>query len=80
MPDGIRMERPGQAIVVEQGAGAVSRVDLSTGAIDILKDGLRDPTSLDLIDGAVWVSEGQLSHLFDMTQPGLPFLVVRISL
>ena len=79
-PDGLRIERAGRAIVVEQGAGAVSRIDLTTGAIDILKDGLRDPTSLDLIDGTAWVSEGQLSHLFDMTAPGLPFEVVRVQL
>jgi sugar lactone lactonase YvrE len=79
-PDGLRIERTGRAIVVEQSAGAVSRIDLTTGAVDILKDGLRDPTSLDLIDGTAWVSEGQLSHLFDMTAPGLPFEVVRVQL
>jgi len=79
-PDGLRIERTGRAIVVEQGAGAVSRIDLTTGAVDILKDGLRDPTSLDLIDGTAWVSEGQLSHLFDMTAPGLPFEAVRVQL
>jgi hypothetical protein len=48
--------------------------------VDILKEGLRDPTSLDLIDGSAWVSEGQLRHLFDMAAPGLPFEVVRVPL
>jgi sugar lactone lactonase YvrE len=80
VPDGIRLDRPGRAVVVEQGAGAVSKIDLTTGAIDILKEGLREPTSLDLIDGTAWVSEGQLSHLFDMTAPGLPFEVIRVQL
>lgn len=79
-PDGLRSERPGRAIVVEQGSGSVSRIDLTTGAVDILKEGLREPTSLDLIDGTAWVSEGQLSHIFDMTAPGLPFEVVRVKL
>ncbi len=79
-PDGIRLERAGRAIVVEPGAGAVSRVDLSTGAIDILQDGLRDPTSLDLIEDAAWIAEGQLRHLFDMTAPAVPFEVVRVGL
>jgi sugar lactone lactonase YvrE len=79
-PDGIRLARPGLAIVVEQGTGAVSRIDLATGAIDILTEGLREPTSLDLIDDAAWVAEGQLRHLFDMTPPALPFEVVRVHL
>jgi len=80
MPDGIRFDRPGRAIVVEQGSGTVSRLDLSTGTIDTLMEGLREPTSLDLIDGEAWVSEGQLRHLFDMTSPILPFEVVRVLL
>jgi sugar lactone lactonase YvrE len=79
-PDGIRLERAGRAIVVEQGSGSVSRIDLATGSIDILKDGLRDPTSLDVIGSAAWVAEGQLRHLFDMSAPGLPFEVVRVAL
>ena len=29
-PDGIRLDRPGRAIVVEEGAGAVSKIDLTT--------------------------------------------------
>jgi hypothetical protein len=69
-----------RAIAVEQGTGAVSRIDLATGAVDILTEGLREPTSLDLIDGAAWVAEGQLRHLFDMTPPALPFEVVRVPL
>ena len=79
-PDGIRLERSGRAIVVEQGSGSVSRIDLASGAVTILKEGLREPTSLDLIEGAAWVAEGQLRHLFDMTAPGLPFEVVRVPL
>jgi hypothetical protein len=79
-PDGIRIPSSGRAIVVEQGTGSISKVDFFTGAIDIRKEGLRGPTSLDLIGSTAWVSEGQLSHLFDMTTPGLPFEVVRVPL
>lgn len=79
-PDGLRLAGPGRVIVVEQNAGAVSQIDLTTGSIDILMEGLRDPTSLDLIEGAAWVAEGQLRHLFDMTPPGLPFEIVRVAL
>lgn len=79
-PDGLRLARSGRAIVVEQGMGAVSSVDLATGAITILGDGLREPTSLDLVDGEAWVAEGQLHHLFDMTPPELPFQILRIQI
>jgi hypothetical protein len=79
-PDGLRLAKPGRAIVVEQGMGAVSAIDLATGAIDVLAEGLRDPTSLDLVDGEAWVSEGQLRHLFDMSAPELPFQVLQIQI
>jgi hypothetical protein len=79
-PDAIRLEKSGSAIVSEQGSGSVSRIDLETGAVTILKDGLRDPTSLDLVEDAAWVAEGQLRHIFDMSAPGLPFEVVRVEL
>jgi sugar lactone lactonase YvrE len=79
-PDGLRLQRPGRAIVVEQGSGSVSAIDLASGAIDVLATDLREPTSLDLLDNVAWVSEGQLHHIFDMTAPGLPFQVVRVPL
>jgi hypothetical protein len=80
-PDGLRVAGD-RAIVVEQFAGSVSSIDLTTGVIATLATGLVDPTSLDVIDGAAWVSEGQLHHLFDAppTAPDLPFLVVRVPL
>ena len=79
-PDGIRRVDGNEFVVVEQGAGRVSTLDLSTGKLTARKEGLRTPTSLDVIDGRAWVSEGQLSHLFDQTQPELPFFVVRVEL
>ena len=81
-PDGLRLVEPGVAVVVEQYAGALTRIDLAAQPIaaTTLRDGLRDPTSLDVADGNAWVSEGQLSHIFDMTAPALPFTVVRVPL
>jgi sugar lactone lactonase YvrE len=79
-PDGIRVASPARAIVVEQTTGSVSSIDLRSGAIKTLTTGLREPTSLDVIDDVAWVSEGQLHHLFDMTAPELPFFVVRVPL
>jgi hypothetical protein len=58
----------------------VSTFDLATGKITPRREGLRTPTSLDVIEDFAWVSEGQLSHIFDNTQPDLPFYVVRVSL
>jgi hypothetical protein len=64
---------------VEQGSGSVSRIFLESGEVDILQEGLRDPMSLDLIDGeAAWIAEGQLRHLFDNSAPALPFEVIKV--
>ena len=79
-PDGIRRISDTRAVVVEQGAGRVSSIDLATGKITSLKEDLRTPTSLDVIGDEAWVSEGQLSHIFDQTMPELPFYVVRVAL
>lgn len=80
-PDGVRLEAPDRAIVVEQGSGSVSRIFLGSGEVDILQDGLRDPTSLDVINGeSAWIAEGQLRHLFDNSAPALPFEVIKVSL
>jgi len=79
-PDGIRRIDENTYVVVEQGAGRVSLVESDTGKITMFKAGFRTPTSLDVIDGRVWVAEGQLSHLFDMTAPELPFFVIRADL
>jgi sugar lactone lactonase YvrE len=81
-PDGLRLVEPGVVVVVEQYAGSLTRIDLagSPVALTALRTGLLEPTSLDLVDGAAWVSEGQLSHIFDMTAPELPFNIVRVPL
>jgi sugar lactone lactonase YvrE len=82
-PDGLRLVEPGTAVVVEQYAGALTRIDLDAqpaATLAPLRDGLRDPTSLDVAGRSAWVSEGQLSHIFDGTAPELPFTVVRVAL
>jgi sugar lactone lactonase YvrE len=79
-PDGLRRVDGDTFVVVEQGAGRVSLIAPKTGKVTVIEEGLRTPTSLDTIDGRVWVAEGQLSHLFDMTAPELPFFVIRADL
>lgn len=80
-PDGVRRVGATTFVVVEQYAGTLDKLDLAAQPITLttLRDGLRDPSSLDVADGNAWVSEGQLSHVFDMTQPELPFTVVRVA-
>jgi sugar lactone lactonase YvrE len=79
-PDGIRLIDDETAIVVEQGAGRVTTIELATGALRVVHEGLRTPTSLDVIGDRAWVAEGQLGHIFDGTPPELPFFVVRVQL
>jgi sugar lactone lactonase YvrE len=78
-PDGLRVW-DGRAVIVEGGSGAVSAVELTSGAVTVLRHGLREPTSLDVIDGSAWVAEGQLSHLFTMSAPELPFQAHRVTI
>jgi sugar lactone lactonase YvrE len=78
-PDGLRI-RDGRAIIVEQGAGELTSLELKSGTLTTLATGLREPTSLDLWGDHAWVSEGQLSHLINQTAAELPFTVVRVAL
>lgn len=79
-PDGIRLRDDRTAIIVEQLAGRVVAVDLPSGRLRALRDGLRAPTSLGLIGDYAWVAEGQVSHLVAGTAPALPFYAYRVEL
>ena len=71
----------GEIRVLGERVGARQRAALRRiGAIETLADGIRTPTSLDVIDDRAWVAEGQLTHLFDQTPPELPFYVIRVAL
>jgi sugar lactone lactonase YvrE len=82
-PDGLR-HLSGNTFLMVEGAGTLDRVTIEGGSakIDTIKDGLNGPTSLWKAGDTVWVSEGQLSHLFAAKQAGppkLPFQIVPIA-
>ncbi len=79
-PDGMRAD--GNSLVVIEGAGRLTRIDLDTLATTTLADGLDMPTGVVLARGSAWVTEGQLGRLFASppVDPRLPFAVRRIDL
>jgi sugar lactone lactonase YvrE len=65
-PDGLRSVGP-QTFVMAEGGGSVDRVTVSGDNVDVetIKDGIAGPTSVVLAGQTLWVSEGQLPHLFE---------------
>jgi sugar lactone lactonase YvrE len=82
LPDGLR-QLDGQTFLMAEGSGSVDRVtiDGDKATIETIKDGLNEPTSLIKRGQTIWVTEGQLSHLFDAKDkgpPSLPFHIVPV--
>jgi sugar lactone lactonase YvrE len=80
--DGLRT-LSGTTFLMTEGGGSVDRVTVSgdTATIETLKDGLSDPTGVALVNGQLYITEGQLAHLFDAATkgpPALPFGVVVV--
>jgi sugar lactone lactonase YvrE len=83
-PDGLR-STGGQAFVMAEGGGSVDRVTVKGEDVEIetIKDGIAGPTSVALVDKVLWVSEGQLPHLFEPAKSGpprLPFRIIRVPM
>jgi sugar lactone lactonase YvrE len=78
-PDGLR-STGGQTFVMAEGGGSVDRVSVKGDDVEIetIKDGIAGPTSVALVGQTLWVSEGQLPHLFDPAKSGPPLLPFRI--
>ena len=78
-PDGLR-STGGQTFIMAEGGGSVDRVTVKGDDVDIetIKDGIAGPTSVALVGQLVWVSEGQLPHLFEAAKSGPPRLPFRI--
>ncbi len=78
-PDGMRMLDATTLIMVDGTAGSVVKVSISgtTGTATTIATSLNGPTSLVKVGSTIWVSEGQLGHLFGAIPgpPSLPFLV-----
>jgi sugar lactone lactonase YvrE len=78
-PDGLR-STGGQTFVMAEGGGSVDRVTVNGDDVEIetIKDGIAGPTSVALVGKTLWVSEGQLPHLFEAAKSGPPRLPFRI--
>jgi streptogramin lyase len=82
-PDGLRSTGK-KTFVMAEGGGSVDRVTVSDDGVDVesIKDGIAGPTSVAPAGQTLWVSEGQLAHLFEAAKSGpphLPFRIIGIS-
>ena len=63
-----------------EGGGSGDRVTVKGDDVEIetIKDGVAGPTSVAFVGQTLWVSEGQLPHLFEPAKSGPPHLPFRI--
>jgi hypothetical protein len=54
----IAADGDGRAYVTDYAGGQVRRVDLESGAVDVVATGLKDPTAIAVDDSGVYVSDG----------------------
>jgi hypothetical protein len=83
LPDGLRLVN-GQNFLMVEGSGSLDRVTVNGDKVSIatIKDGLKEPTAVAKVVGTAWVTEGQLSHLFNAKAngpPRLPFEIVPVA-
>jgi sugar lactone lactonase YvrE len=85
-PDGMRLVAPGTLAVAESSADTVSKLVIDaehgTATRAVLSDRIDRPSSLALVDGELWISEGQIFRAFglDSTPVQTPFELVRAAL
>jgi sugar lactone lactonase YvrE len=81
-PDGMRLIDDGTLVVVEGGAGRLSRLVITgdTAISTPIATDLDGPTGVAISGGTAYVTEGQLGRLFAGEAPKLPFAVRRIEL
>ncbi len=85
LSDGIRPLGNNQFLIIE-GTGRLDRMRIrGDGAvIETLKDGYAVPTGIAVVGHTAWVSEGQLSYVFDPAKkgqtPNLPFHIYSVPL
>ena len=83
-PDGMRVLDDHSLLVIEGGAGRLSKLSLhdATATSTALATDLDQPTGVAITRGSAWVSEGQLGRLFSQPAqaPNLPFAVRRVDL
>jgi sugar lactone lactonase YvrE len=85
LSDAIRPLKGDEFLIIE-GAGRLDRVRIqgNRAVIETLKDGYAVPTGVAVLGQTAWVSEGQLSYVFDPAKkgqsPNLPFHIYSVSL
>lgn len=85
LTDAIRSLRDNTFLIIE-GAGRLDRMHIEgdVATIETLKDGYIIPTSVAVVGKTAWVSEGQLSYVFDPSKTGqvpkLPFHIYSVAL
>jgi sugar lactone lactonase YvrE len=79
LPDGLR-SIGGMTFVMAEGGGSADRVSVDGNGVDVdtIKDGIAGPTSVTLAGDTLWITEGQLPHLFEASKNGPPHLPFRI--
>ena len=85
LADAIRRIGPDRFLLVEGGGRLDSfTVQGNTVAVETLQDGFVTPTGVAVVGNSAWVSEGQLSYVFDPAKkgrtPNLPFHIYSVSL
>lgn len=80
-PDGMRSLDANTLLAVESG-GQLIKITVSgtNGTRAVLKDGLKEPTSVTVYQNQYWISEGQLSHLLNPASGAAtpPFKLQRV--
>ena len=63
-----------------EGGGSVDRITVNGDRVDVetIADGIAGPTSVVPVGQMLWVTEGQLPHLFQAATSGPPHLPFRI--
>jgi streptogramin lyase len=85
LSDAIRPLGNNQFLIIE-GAGRLDRMRIQgdDAVIETLKDGYAAPTGVAVVGHTAWVSEGQLSYVFDPAKkgqtPNLPFHIYSVPL
>jgi sugar lactone lactonase YvrE len=76
----------GKAFLLIEGGGRLDRmrIDGDEATIEVLKDGYAVPTGVTRVGRTAWISEGQLSYIFDPSKrgqkPSLPFHLFAVPI
>ncbi|MCC7071122.1 MAG: hypothetical protein IT383_07360 [Deltaproteobacteria bacterium] len=80
-PDGLRVYDDDTLLVVEGTGLTRVRLDGDAGAVEVITEGMEDPSGL-IVDGVhAWVAEGQVGRLvgYDWSAKVLPFRLWRVA-